>query len=379
MADDRENSNKLALLAHDLRTPLGAMRTAAELIGQGKLDDRQTACLDVLIRSIEALADMTGGLVAAAMPEARAQGKMIEATGLVRDTAELFRHSATLKGLRFHVSVSGDEALIGAKMAGPVRRALSALLDNAIKYTSSGSVSVEADTAKSEDHEGSNVRISIADTGPGIMPEDQPRLFKAFERGEIGQAAGDGAGLGLWGALQHIQEVGGNLRLVSPKAGGCRFEIDVPVSTGKKTSIEVKEIGTREPTGPLTCHVLVVDDNETNRRLMGALLDSFGATYEEADSGATAIKKIEHSEFDMVLLDLHMPHESGVDVARRLRASKAGGLLPIIAVTAALEATAEPSVREAGFLEVLTKPISPSNLYRALEHAAEVRADVADF
>lgn len=374
MADETSDSVQLALLAHDLRTPLSAMRTTAELIGKDALTEKQAGYLDILIRSIDALTDMTSELVVAANPLDTPQSFSRDASTLVRDTVEVFRLAAEHKGLTYETELDGESAAITGRCAGPVRRALSTLIDNAIKYTDEGHVSIVSHLKNTEvtGVRAAELMITVSDSGSGIDTKERARLFNPFVRGATGKAHGEGAGLGLWGAAQMVKDIGGSLRLVSPKAGGSRFELKIPVEQ-KNTDIEPLARSTAPFSAELEAHVLVVDDNETNRRLLSALLESFGITCDQADGGPAAIEWAQKKTFDAILLDLHMPGMSGLEAAGKLREFALEKDTPLIAVTAALESVGDKRLRQAGFVEILTKPLSPKSLFEATEHARRFR------
>ncbi|MEH0070719.1 response regulator [Pannonibacter sp. Pt2-lr] len=115
--------------------------------------------------------------------------------------------------------------------------------------------------------------------------------------------------------------------------------------------------------------MLIVDDNETNRRLLAALLESFAMTSDAAGTGQQAVNMAAATAYDGVLLDLHMPGMDGMETAAALRLGPDGARLPLIAVTAALESVGDRKLRQAGFDDVLPKPISPSQLYQTLNLA----------
>ncbi|WP_346892558.1 hybrid sensor histidine kinase/response regulator [uncultured Roseibium sp.] len=368
-----ENGNETALLAHDLRTPLAAMKTTAELIAKGKLSKEQGEYLSILLQSIDALCDMTEGLIRPDSQDRRGEKVAKDAPVLVREVFDLFRPLAERKELRFELVSDAAGMPIEAGRAASLRRVVTTLIDNAIKYTAKGNVTVTVRSAPPGEEDDTGLTISVADTGPGIDPAERDRLFAPFVRGETGRASGEGAGLGLWGAAQLVRRLGGKLRLVSPKSGGCRFEITVPPA---KTQEPVSGLQAGEDFDCLPLgerHVLIVDDNDTNRRLLSALLESFGMTCEEAESGPAAIEMLTAGTFDAALLDLHMPGMSGLEVAEKLLAVRTGEKVPLIAVTAAMESIGDKRLKDAGFLEVLTKPLSPSLLFQALEHARDYR------
>ena len=388
MADHDKNSVDLAHLAHDLRTPLGVMRLTGELIGQGPLDETQREQLSVLIRSIDALEQMTTELVIAAHPNAQTDSPCAPVATIVNDCADLFRISAEAKGLSFDVSIDDNTKSVSTGNGANLRRILVCLLDNAVKYTSAGEIVIAATTTNvsvsNAAGSGRWICISVEDTGPGIDAEERARLFQPFIRGRHGRETGPGTGLGLWGTTQLVKKLGGRLTLTQPEKCGSRFEVLIPVEEtkdkrdGKRQSgVSTNAIYPTESAGiPLPTHVLIVDDNETNCRLLAALLESFGITSEVANSGEQAIGFMQQNTYDAVLLDLHMPGMSGVDTAETIRASNNNRSLPLIAVTAALESISDAQLKAAGFQDILTKPLSPTKLYEALVKIAKPTPDL---
>jgi len=378
MADQDEDSVKLALLAHDLRTPLAAMRLTAELIGTGPLSPTQTEQLSILIRSIDALTQMTGDLVAEAGPGSSAEGAPGRVDAIVREVTDLFQIAANAKGLALNVSVQDTAAELWTTRVASLRRVVTTLLDNAVKYTAEGGIDVELCALLEETAEAPRqvlAKLSVTDSGPGIDPEEGARLFRPFVRGRHGRETGAGSGLGLWGTELMMQDMNGHLFLERPQAGGSRFVVEFPVETsGEDLAVRQKTAPVQADTSGLApMHALVVDDNETNCRLLAALLESFGITADVARSGEQAIALVQKGGYDAALLDLHMPDMSGVETAGRLRALRGEHELPLIAVTAALEAVGDDQLREAGFQDTLTKPLSPSALYEAMDLARRLK------
>ncbi|MEJ8476392.1 hybrid sensor histidine kinase/response regulator [Roseibium algae] len=366
MANNPNKNDEMALLAHDLRTPLSAMRLTAELIGTEALSEQQSERLQLLIRSIDALSETAGALI-------QVSGNSsfwLNLHEVVSDTADLFRVAADVKGLALVVDLPPIEASLGLAQAGALRRVVTALLDNAVKYTDAGQISILLKQVPGSRLTPVMVRLCIADTGPGIDPAERRRLFKPYVRGRVGEARGAGSGLGLWGASQLVSELGGKLRLVSPKSGGCRFEIELPIDQAAEAEAEVLKADPESvPNGE--AHVLIVDDNGTNRRLLSALLESFSITCDQAPGGPEALKMMADTIYDAVLLDLHMPVMDGLETAEKIRALGNGSDVPLIAVTAALETVGDDQLQKAGFVEALAKPLSPARLFEAMEHARQ--------
>ncbi|GGB38928.1 hypothetical protein GCM10011316_08700 [Roseibium aquae] len=357
-----------------MRTPLAAMRLTAELIAKEPLSDTQRTRLEILVRAIDNLTGMTSSLVYAGASGGPPQAEPAGVHNLLEDTANLFRLAANANGLvlttNFDPTLEGSVTLY----PGHLTRTVATLLDNAIKYTGNGMVHLSAccrirDPASSG---GIVLEVTVTDTGPGLKEADIDSVFKPYVRGTAARhAAGGGAGLGLWGASELLKEVGGTMEVSSPEQGGCQFVISFPVTAGEAAHAAAFAEMPAKPTfdGPLNGHFLVVDDNGTNRRLLAALLESFGASLQEAGNGREALDAAANNSFDAILLDLHMPGMSGIDVARHLNETANGSRPAVIAVTAAHESADPETLRETGIDTVIAKPISPAALYGTLSEA----------
>jgi len=366
MAGGTGDGDDFALVVHDLRTPLSAMRLTAELIGRGDLDARQSELLVTLVSAIDGLTDMTAGLLksenGARLPTAASRPVLL--ADLLQNVAGLLEGLATRKGLLLKTSIPEEARLAAAHHPVKLRRILTTLIDNAVKYTDRGQITVSLLPA-----EGSGTglaEIHVADSGPGIPNEERHRIFNKGVRGSTGLSSGQGHGLGLWGARLLAREIGGQLSLEDGETGGACFKLLLPVANAP--SRDTPAPGPEAIPGG-EAHVLVVDDNDTNRRLLAALLESFGITCDQASGGKAALEKLQKADFDAVLLDLHMPDMDGIATAEAVRNLPQGKDVPLIAVTAALESVGDKRLRLAGFREVLTKPIAPTHLYDAMELA----------
>ncbi len=235
-----------AALLHDLRTPLAAMRTAAEIVAREPLSITQKDALSTMTEAIDALLAMTAGLMKADRAATTARTKresetFVPAEPEIRSLAELFAFIARAKAIGFSLDL--DEKLKGQGIANPValRRILSVLLDNAIKYTQAGSVGVLATVEASD--KGRQLLLEVADTGCGISEADRDSLFQAYRRAgpaKKEEAGGqpDGTGLGLWNARELATAMGGTLELVETSSDGSRFRLRLPLgpSTGKQAT-----------------------------------------------------------------------------------------------------------------------------------------------
>lgn len=375
---------RISVLLHDLRTPLSAMRTAVEIIDTEPTTPRQTSAIRTLEMAIDALLSMTAeGLSGAQAPRADDTSDLV---GIIGSVTDLFAGDARARGLSSRCDIAGE--LDAYSIADPLalRRILSVLYDNALKYTGEGGIALTATLEPG----GARpvVAIRIADTGIGIPEEEQPLLFKARRRGELARGTASGTGLGLWSAARLAAAQGGRLMLFESSPQGSCFELRLPLlapatdlpGTRDRDGGHLQATG--EPVGaPVRGNLrqvarrrlLVVDDNEANRRMMEAMLGAFGCDTVLAESGEAALERLAEEPFNAVLLDINMPGMDGVATLARIRARPATARLPVIGITAATLAD-RPGLEAAGFDALMEKPVLPAMLFSALDRAILGRA-----
>jgi CheY-like chemotaxis protein len=361
---------RISVLLHDLRTPLSAMRTAVEIIETDPTTPRQASALRTLEMAIDALLSMTteglagGGVLPADAPRG--------VVGVIRSVADLFAADARARGLYSRCEI--DAALDAHAVADPLalRRILSVLYDNALKYTGEGGIALTARLACEE--AGPFALVGLADTGIGIPEEERPLLFRARRRGELARGTASGSGLGLWSAARLAATQGGRLALAGSSPAGSRFELRLPLvdggAAGARTAGDVPGArGLANIRQVARRRLLVVDDNEANRRMMEAMLGAFGCDTVLAEGGEAALALLRQGErFDAVLLDINMPGLDGVATLAGIRARPETRFLPVIGITAATLAD-RPGLEAAGFTGLMEKPVLPAVLFAALDRA----------
>lgn len=387
---------RISVLLHDLRTPLSAMRTAVEIIDTEPTTPRQSSAIRTLEMAIDALLSMTAeGLSGVQAPRADDARDLV---GIIRSVTDLFAADARARGLASRCDIAGE--LDAYSVADPLalRRILSVLYDNALKYTGEGDIAL---TARLEPGGARPVvAIRLADTGIGIPDEEQPLLFRARRRGELARGTASGSGLGLWSAARLAAAQGGGLTLFESSPQGSCFELRLPLlappavrsgtcdaedgerpASGQATGHAIGETTGWPARGPARGNVrhiarrrlLVVDDNEANRRMMEAMLGAFGCDTVLAESGEAALERLDAEPFDAVLLDINMPGMDGVATLAGIRARAATARLPVIGITAATLAD-RPGLEAAGFDALMEKPVLPAMLFSALDRAILGRA-----
>jgi signal transduction histidine kinase len=344
---DARKDEFIAVLSHELRNPLAPLRNslaAMRLSGAGNV--ATNGLLDVMERQVNHLVRLTDDL--------------LEMSRITRGAFELRRERVELAAVVHHALETADP-LIRARGhqvtlalpeetlwvdGDPVRLAqiLANLLNNAARYTDKGgSIVLRAR------REGASAAVAVRDNGAGIAREQLARLFEMFARGE--RSSGLGIGLALARRLAEMH--GGSIEAASDGPGkGAEFTVRLPLAAGATAELLPAKTG---GAGLPPKRILVVDDNRDAADTLGMLLGFLGADVQVAHDGRDALAAFEAHRPDVVLLDIAMPHLDGYEVARAIR-SRAGGGVPLVALTGWGQEEDRRRVREAGFDHHLVKP-----------------------
>ncbi|MBX3478088.1 MAG: response regulator [Brevundimonas sp.] len=414
----------LAAVAHDLRTPIGAILTgAAEIGSDADGSARGQAAL------IADAGQMMKGLLDDLLDHSRLEaGRMsVEATdvdlrALMAQTARLWRGPALAKGLR--LTIVGGHSL-PASVRGDamrIRQVLNNLMSNALKFTQDGGITIRLNAWR-EDSGDHAVTIEVADTGPGMTRDQLDRLFTAFDQTADGVGARfGGSGLGLAISRELAQLMGGRLTVRSQPGQGARFTLSLtlpegsgrPVPAIDDTGLDQASRGAiaraladraaaptppaPEPLAPAATlapapeaaalepsvqaadetqaedegrplSILVVDDHDINRRAIQLILQPLGCEIATAADGLQALAACEARAFDVIFMDVRMPELDGRETTRRLRAGAGpNARTPVIAVTADTQPEDVEACRAAGMAYFVSKPLTPAALIGALQH-----------
>jgi signal transduction histidine kinase/CheY-like chemotaxis protein len=361
----------LATMSHEIRTPMNAVLGFSKLALATRLDDRQHGYVTSIRDSAENLLRLINDILDFSKIEA---GKIaIEAqpfrlASVLEDVRSLFSIDVRSKQLGFHmVDRSGDHqafprdgVVVGDAMR--LRQVLVNLVGNAVKFTSVGRVDVDVETLGkrlcADGTEGLEVAVAVSDTGIGIAPEHRERLFESFEQAEpsITRRFG-GTGLGLTICRRLVEEMGGAIDVTSaPDQGSTfRFTIVVGIPNVPSTVTDAPKRHERNASALERRRILVVEDNPINQQLAIEFLSRAGASVDVAENGREGIGRATASNFDAILMDIHMPIMDGLEATRQLRAS--GCELPIVAVSADALAAHRAAALQAGCNAYVTKPI----------------------
>ncbi len=377
--DAAEHANEaksefLANMSHEIRTPLNAVLGFTDVLRRGLVSDSNEAVdhLNMIHRSGAHLLELINDILDLSKIEA---GQMhvetidTQVDRVMFDVANTLRVRAKENDLDLNVQF--ETAIPRTIQSDPtrLRQVITNLVGNAIKFTEKGSVTVIAAMREASDSDSSKLlRIDIIDTGIGMTPEQQSKIFKSFVQADSTTTRKfGGTGLGLSISRRLTEAMGGNLTVHSKAGMGSTFRLELPLGTDDlaelvspaeltRLSLErVEEDGNTELIRLPAKRVLVVDDGESNRRLIELVLSRAGAEVVTAENGLQAIDTINESVPELVVMDMQMPVLDGYAATRQLR--EQGLTVPIIALTGnAMRGDREKCI-EAGCDDFLTKPI----------------------
>lgn len=366
-----EHSRFLSIVSHEIRTPLNAISGMSQLLADTELTSTQKQFVDTIQRAGGHLLSMIDNLLDVAKFES---GELVLDEDRVEIDTELRMAMAEVqpladeKGLSLSIHTTSDITGIRILDRRRLRQCLSNLLSNAVKFTDKGGVELTAMTSDAEFGKGGNLVVTITDSGPGIALKEQQHVFELFRQNSAGiKRDFDGAGLGLPITRMLSRKMGGDLVLSSTPGKGTSTVLSIAYSCPKQQSV-------RETT--LRGNVLVVEDNRTNQRLLQLVLDKLGHDCAIAENGKVGMELFEAQDFDMVLMDLHMPVMDGFECTAAIRTSgHKNADLPIIALTADVRPGIEERVGKAGMDAYLAKPFELPQLAAMIRSALMVSHD----
>ena len=368
-AGNQAKSAFLARMSHELRTPLNAVLGYAQLLQHhDNLNERQIAALRTIERSGQSLLALINEILELSNIDA---GKFdLEPTSFallnfVHDIASAVRVRADHKGLRFKLEVGDNLPQTVSADEGRLRQVLRGLLDNAVKFTEHGDVTLGVNLLQCAPQEAA-LQFEVCDTGPGIDQTVLETIFGPFEQvSEKDRYTGTGLGLAI--SRQIVRLMGSDIHVESKLGVGSRFWFTLTVPVAREMA--------SEPSSPTTAicgytghrrHVLIVDDVAANRKVLGGMLDRIGFQVSEAAEGHGAIAQATAGAPDLVLMDMMMPAMDGPEVIRRLRKLRAGAQLRVIAVSASAKEADQRRCLDAGADAFVAKPIDEAVLLKEI-------------
>lgn len=390
----QKRSEFMAVLSHEVRTPLAGMLGALRLLGRSKKTDREllgyameagTSLLSVVNESLDA----SRGTVSR-----KAQCEPVNLGHLLSSVAQLAKTTATEKQLRLNVDLQnlGSQPRMALCNSQAVRQIVTNLLHNAVKFTDSGEVSIKAylkptpgDVSPLSKQCPATLYIEVSDTGRGIAPSDLKIIFEEYVQVgndlQLPDPAGRGTGLGLAITRRLVDELGGTIHAESTLGRGSCFSVELPVTLTLAATDDSpgndSHITQEEPQPVPAMRVMVVEDDAVNKAIVVDLLEADEHYVSATDLPSKALQYLQGTPYQLCLFDIRLPEMSGIALLARARAIVPGNGPLFVALTANTSKSDIAHYRAAGFDYVIEKPVDKAHLRYVLARArlGKIQAD----
>ncbi len=390
-------SRFLANMSHEFRTPLNGLSGMSELLATTRLDSEQRECLTTIqasTRSMLALVEDVLDISAIEAGKLNLETVEFEPRELLENIGLILLPQARAKKLAYEVSIADD---VPRMLLGDVRHLRQVLLNlagNSVKFTDQGTVKLEV-VAVAWAPGQVNLRFTVADTGIGIPTRARAKLFEAFEQADVSMARRyGGTGLGTTIAKGLTEAMGGTIGFESSESGGSSFWVTLPFdlveaadvasrgvvpawiedddSGDARNVIAFSDPFLRHRARVRSLQILVADDHEANRMVVQRLLQKAGHRVVCVTGGEEVMDALELADYDAVIVDLHMPGLSGLDLLKQLRIMEAGGgpRTPVLVLSADVTPDAITRCEQAGARAFLAKPLAAVRLLDLLAEIA---------
>ncbi len=366
---ERANAAKsdfLATVSHEIRTPMNAIIGLSDMLKATGLTQQQEDYLRTIQDSSHVLLNLINDILDFSKIEA---GKLellpdyFRLSALYKHLRSMFELLFQQKGLNFFCSYEKDLPSVVYGDDKRIRQVMTNILNNALKYTKSGSVYLRVFQDQGY------ICFAVRDTGIGIKEEAIPRLFSAFEQlDQVRNKGVVGTGLGLAITKKLCEMMEGTIEVESEYNVGSCFTVRLPMSYGQESDLPPEEGQVSTRFHAPEARVLLVDDIEINLQIAAYMLSIYGITPDTATSGADAISLVREKEYDIIFMDHMMPEMDGIETTAKIRGLDLGftDRVPIVALTANAVSGAADSFFANGFQDFLSKPMDSAALAQCL-------------
>ncbi|MEO8596031.1 MAG: ATP-binding protein [Candidatus Solibacter sp.] len=385
--DQAEGANRaksvfLANMSHELRTPLNAILGFSSFLRDNGALEQQRHDLDIINRSGEHLLALINDVLDVAKIEAGRTELEIatcDVGRVIEDATNMVRPGALQKGLTLRVESSQTPLFIRTDPAR-LRQVLINLLNNAVKFTENGSVTLRMAVSPSNNPAEARLVFEVEDTGAGIAVSDQAAIFDTFVQAGAAYRQ-QGTGLGLTISRQIVELMGGTIQVESVPGQGSRFRMEITVARAEESEVSqgppLKQVFRLEQGQP-EYRILIVEDQQENWMILERLLNTAGFQTRVAENGADGVKEYRAWRPQFIWMDLRMPLMDGVEATRMIRESEGGGEVKIVAVTASGDLRKRRELLTLGMDGYVPKPYRSTEIFECMAHHLGCRYQVSE-